>query len=273
LLLSIITPVYNNVAYIAKAIENYLSQACADSELIIVDGGSTDATIDVIKAYANIHSSITWISEQDQGQSDAMNKGIKLAKGKYISFLNVDDYYSDGCLNEVCQILKQNPEINYLVGDCNVWDQLGKLIYVNRPSKIKKWHVYSGFHFSVNPSAYFYQKSLHDKVGLYPLENHFNMDLEMILRFCRVTNFDYYPKIWGNFRMLPNAKTFEDQDTNQLEVRKQLLLKRHQKKQTLVIQFFTKFYIIKRVYQPKISRFISVYLDKIKLETRKLFRL
>ena len=95
----------------------------------------------------------------------------------------------------------------------------------------------------------------------------------MILRFRGITTFDYFPKVWGNFRMLPNAKTFEDQEQNQLEVRKQLLLKRYQKTQTFIIQFFTQFYILKRVYHPKLARFISVCIDKIKLETRKLFLL
>jgi glycosyltransferase involved in cell wall biosynthesis len=272
-LLTVITPVFNNVKYISSAIDNYLSQKCAFSELLIMDGGSTDGTKEVIAQYAKNHPSIRWVSEKDKGQSDAMNKGITLAKGKYISFLNVDDYYSEGCLNEVCQILEQNPNINYLVGDCNVWDQNGKLIYVNRPSKVEKWHVFSGFHFSVNPSAYFYQKRLHDIIGLYPLDNHYNMDLEMILRFRGITVFDYYTKVWGNFRMLPNAKTFEDQETNQLEIRKQLLLKQYQKKQSFIIQILTQLYILKRVCQPKFIRLNFILRDKITFEILKLFRL
>jgi len=271
--LTVLLVVLNNKTFIGQAIENFLSQNCPDADLLIIDGASTDGTIEIIQEYSSNYIQINYISQKDSGQSDAMNKGIALAKGKYISFLNVDDYYSEGCLNEVCQILTENPEINYLVGDCNVWDQTGKLIYVNRPSKVEKWHVYSGFHFSVNPSAYFYQKSLHDKVGLYPLDNHYNMDLELILRFRSVTTFDYFPKIWGNFRMLPNAKTFEDQETNQLEIRKQLLLKRYQKKQNFIIQILTQLYILKRVYQPKFIRLFSIVRDKIKFETRKLFRL
>ena len=257
------------MAFIAKAIENYLSQACADSELIIVDGGSSDGTVAVIEAYAKIHTNITWISEQDQGQSDAMNKGIKLAKGKYISFLNVDDYYSSGCLEEVAGILTNNPSIQYLVGDCNIWDQHGDLIYVNRPAKVKKWHVFSGYHFSVNPTAYFYQKSLHQKIGYYPLDNHFNMDLEMILRFREVVNFDYLPRNWGNFRMLPNAKTFEDQLSNQLEFRKKRLLSEYLKQKSIWIQLFTMFYKTKRKYIPVINKFFRVVIGKIRFELRK----
>ena len=254
------------MGYIAKAIENYLSQACADSELIIVDGGSSDGTVAVIAAYAKIHASITWISEKDQGQSDAMNKGIKLAKGKYISFLNVDDYYSSGCLEEVVGILTHNQSIQYLVGDCNVWDQHGDLIYVNRPAKVQKWHVFSGYHFSVNPTAYFYQKSLHAEVGYYSLTNHYTMDLEMIFQFRKVTKFTHYPEKWGNFRMLPNAKTFEDQSSNLLELRKKELVRENLKTVSLPIQWMVYFYSIKRKYYPLIQTASNKVVEKIKFE-------
>jgi glycosyltransferase involved in cell wall biosynthesis len=266
LLLSIITPVYNNVNYISIAIDNYLSQACADSELIIVDGGSSDGTVDVIAAYAKIHVSITWISEKDKGQSDAMNKGIKLAKGKYISFLNVDDYYSSGCLQEVTEILTNNPNIQYLVGNCNVWNQHGDLIYVNRPSKVQKWHVFSGYHFSVNPTAYFYQKSLHAQVGYYSLTNHYTMDLEMIFRFRKVVKFQYFPKIWGNFRLLPNAKTFEDQLSNQLELRKMELVKLNLKELSFYLQLRVHLYRFRRTYLPIIVKGFYKLFDKVSFE-------
>ncbi len=266
LLLSIILPVYNNVAYIAKAIDNYLSQSCADSELIIMDGGSSDGTVDVIAGYAKIHASITWISEKDKGQSDAMNKGIKLAKGKYISFLNVDDYYSSGCLQEVTEILTKNPSIQYLVGNCNVWNQYGDLIYVNRPSKLQKWHVFSGYHFSVNPTAYFYQKNLHAQVGYYSLTNHYTMDLEMIFRFRKVTKFHYFPKGWGNFRLLPNAKTFEDQLANQLEFRKMELVKLNLKELSFYLQLRVHLYRFRRTYLPIIVKGFYKLFDKVSFE-------
>jgi glycosyltransferase involved in cell wall biosynthesis len=270
ILLSVITPVFNNVSYISKAIENYLSQNCIDSELIIVDGGSSDGTIELIEDYAFRNSSIRWISEKDKGQSDAMNKGIKLSYGEYISFLNVDDYYSVGCLNEVCSIFKKNTDINYLVGDCNVWDQKGQLIYVNKPSKIKKWHVFSGFHFSVNPTAYFYRKSLHEIVGYYPYENHYNMDLEMILRFRSITKFDYYPRIWGNFRMIPNAKTFEDQSSKLLEKRKQDLVRLFYIKQPIYLKGMIIIYRMKKRYLPRFIYFFRKVRDKMLYEISKL---
>jgi glycosyltransferase involved in cell wall biosynthesis len=269
ILLSIITPVFNNVSYITKAIENYLSQNCVDSELIIVDGWSSDGTKDVIEEYGRTYPSIRWISEKDEGQSDAMNKGIQLAQGEYISFLNVDDYYSKDSLNEVCSILRKNSDINYLVGNCNVWDQYGQLIYVNKPSKIKKWHVFSGFHFSVNPTAYFYRKSLHDNAGYYPNDNHYNMDLEMILRFRNITKFDYFPMIWGNFRMLPNAKTYEDQSSNLLELKKKHLIRRYLKSQSVFLKISVLAYTIYRKYFPIVLKFTHRVIDKVNFELHK----
>jgi glycosyltransferase involved in cell wall biosynthesis len=269
-LLSVIIPVYNNVTYISSAIENYLSQHCLESELIVIDGGSNDGTKEVIEGYAKENPSIKWISEKDFGQSDAMNKGIGIAEGKYISFLNVDDYYSEGCLNEVCGILNKNPSIKYLVGNCKVWDKFGELIYINRPSKVKKWEVFSGYHFSVNPTAYFYLKSLHDQVGYYSNNNHYNMDLEMILRFREVTNFHYYAKEWGNFRLLPNAKTFEDQESNQLEQRKDALIKSFVAKQTLYIKLRVFIYRLRRTKIQQSIYFIRRFKDKIKYEFTKM---
>jgi glycosyltransferase involved in cell wall biosynthesis len=270
ILISVIIPVYNNVIYISLAIENYLSQKCLDSELIVVDGDSIDGTKELIEEYAFRNASIRWISEKDEGQSDAMNKGIQLAQGEYISFLNVDDYYSAGCLNEVCSILKKNTDINYLVGNCNVWDQKGQLIYVNKPSKIKKWHVFSGFHFSVNPTAYFYRKSLHDIVGYYPYDNHFNMDLEIILRFREVTKFHYYPINWGNFRLLPNAKTYEDHSNNLMYVRKQELIRMFVDKQPFYLKLMISIYRFKRKYLPQFNYFLLKVKDKFLYELSKL---
>ena len=122
---SIITPVYNNIEYIEKCILNVISQGKHSLEHLIIDGGSSDGTVQIIQKYALQYSHISWVSEKDKGQSDAMNKGIKLAKGEFISFLNVDDYYSLGTLNEVSTIISNNTLLSFIVGNCNVWDAQG----------------------------------------------------------------------------------------------------------------------------------------------------
>ncbi len=236
---SIITPVYNNIEYIEKCILNVISQGKHSLEHLIIDGGSSDGTVQIIQKYALQYSHISWVSEKDKGQSDAMNKGIKLAKGEFISFLNVDDYYSLGTLNEVSTIISNNTLLSFIVGNCNVWDEKNELIYVNRPRKLKPWHILGGSCFPVNPSAYFYKKEIHDIVGGYNEENHFSMDLEFLIETSFVTEMNYYPRNWGNFRVLPFAKTGNDQINGTLEQKKNVLLNKYIRKSNLKLYLLT----------------------------------
>ena len=270
--LSVIIPVYNNVTYIGKAIHNYLSLASDKTELIIIDGGSSDGTLEEIKAYSKKHLSIIWISEQDRGQSDAMNKGIRLANGQYISFLNVDDYYSPETFTKVLQILDYDTSINFLVGDCNVFDEKGGLIYINRPSKLKKWHLLSGYHFPVNPTAYFYRKDIHESLGYYNENNHFNMDLEFLVLARLKYEFTYFPIIWGNFRVLPNTKTALDVADDSLERKKFELLNHIIRKQNFYIRIRTHLYKFIRIKKLLSKTIFNLILDKLIFEIKKRFR-
>ena len=104
--LSIITPVFNGIRFIESCIINVIEQNCRGLEHIIIDGGSSDGTVDVIRAYAKRYGHIKWISEKDKGQSDAMNKGIRMAQGDILGFLNVDDFYEP---NVLCRIIEYFP--------------------------------------------------------------------------------------------------------------------------------------------------------------------
>ena len=97
-MISIITPVYNGKRFIEFCIKNVIDQKCPNMEHIIVDGGSTDGTVEIIQRYAERYKHIRWVSEKDKGQSDAMNKGIRLAEGNIIGILNADDYYEPNVL-------------------------------------------------------------------------------------------------------------------------------------------------------------------------------
>jgi glycosyltransferase involved in cell wall biosynthesis len=106
-LISIITVVYNGVEHLERTIQSIIKQDCTNIEYIIVDGGSTDGTIDILKKHEdNINR---WISEPDHGLYNAMNKGVTLAKGDYIMFLNSDDWLEDGALDRVGEIMSKNP--------------------------------------------------------------------------------------------------------------------------------------------------------------------
>jgi glycosyltransferase involved in cell wall biosynthesis len=218
--LSVITPVFNGARFIEFCIRNVIEQNCPEAEHVIVDGGSTDGTVEVIRRYAAEYSHIRWVSEKDRGQSDAMNKGIGMAAGDIIGFLNVDDYYEPGTLREVITMFEDLPEPTLLVGNCNVWDDDGNL-YVNKPSGISFLTLLMLYipAFPGNPSAYFYHKSLHEKIGLYNVDEHFGMDIHFLFRATQVAHVKYVDKLWGNYRYLADTKTYRDVESGQNRIR------------------------------------------------------
>ncbi len=229
-MISIITPVYNGENYIAACMNVVIEQKCSNVEHIIVDGGSSDRTVEIIKNYASKYPHISWISEPDRGQSDAMNKGIKMAKGDILAVLNVDDYYEPNVLNDVLTIFKILPEPSFVVGNCNIWGEEGKLIDINKPKRLKLNDLLIGPHinpFPMNPSAYFYHTSLHEKIGLYKVDEHYAMDVDFLFKAMKVVNVKYVNKTWGNYRKFEGTKTVDDIDNGQNMLRINSLMEYH----------------------------------------------
>lgn len=113
--ISIVTPSFNQGTYIEDCICSILDQKYPDLEYFIIDGGSSDESVQIIRKYASQLSG--WISEPDRGQSDAINKGLKQASGDLVAWLNADDYYLIGALQEIAQAYWQNPEAPFYFGD------------------------------------------------------------------------------------------------------------------------------------------------------------
>lgn len=206
--------------------ENVSSQWQDGIEHIVIDGGSKDGTLEILKEMAEKFSHVQWISEKDNGQSDAMNKGIQMAKGNWISFLNVDDFYEKGALNSVLNRIKTNENENeILVGNLNIWNPDGNLRNLNMPSNMTLPLLIADLcEWPFNPSAYFYPKSIHEKIGYFPEKEHFAMDYDFILKSAVAgIPFHYVNETWGNFRLLPDAKTSQDQIGNQSYLRSQAL--------------------------------------------------
>lgn len=228
-LITIVTPVFNGVKYVAQCIHSVAAQVRPGIEHLIVDGGSSDGTVDILKRSAAQFSHLRWISEPDDGQSDAMNKGISLAQGRVLGFLNVDDFYEPGLLSRIHELfskqLKREPVL--VVGNCNVWGDDQRLLYVNRPSKLHITDLLLGWNYAqypVNPSAYFYHKSIHDRVGGYVVADHHAMDLDFLLRAVQVSKVLYRDEVWGNYRYIAGTKTFDDVSKGDAKARVQRLL-------------------------------------------------
>lgn len=227
-MISVITPVYNGEKFIEFCLQTVIQQQCSEVEHIIVDGGSQDRTIEIVRQYAQQYLHIRWISEPDQGQSDAMNKGIQMAKGEIINFLNVDDYYEAGVLNQILERFKTLPEPSFVAGNCKILDESGNLLEMNRPSKLRLIDLVSGQSpFPCNPSAYFYHTSLHQQVGLYNLAEHYVMDLDFILRAVQVATVQYVDQTWGNFRFIRGTKTQTDKENGLMEDRIRQILRQY----------------------------------------------
>jgi glycosyltransferase involved in cell wall biosynthesis len=208
---SIITPVFNGESFIAGCIESVVTQNCVGVEHIVVDGGSTDRTVEILREKARAHSHLRWISEPDRGQSDALNKGIAMARADYIGILNADDYYEPEALRRVATIIKDLPSPRFITGDCNVLTASDKLFHINRPKVPKFENIMVDdqlWPWPYNPAAYFYPKAIHNIVGPYNVEEHQGMDFEFILAAVQVIEPLYIDVVLGNWRHLPGTKTF-----------------------------------------------------------------
>ncbi len=182
--ISIITVCYNSAATIAKTFKSVSEQTYTNIEYIVVDGGSKDETLGIIKKNEKIISK--WISEPDKGLYDAMNKGISLASGDYIGILNSDDtFFSDDVIEKVVLFLKKN-SVDASIGDIvqhNTIDEL-KRTYSSRNWQPKKLKI--GF-MPPHPSIFF-RKSLFKQYGNYHLDFDIAADYELIIRFFLANN-------------------------------------------------------------------------------------
>lgn len=240
-MLTVITPVFNGISFIESCITTVIEQKCLDVEHIIVDGGSSDGTVEAIKQYAEKYPHIRWVSERDKGQSDAMNKGVIMAKGEIIGFLNVDDYYEPGALNCALERFAILPEPSLLVGNCNMWDNDGNLWFVSRPSRIGLRDLLLGRFieaFPMNSSAYFYHKSLHERIGLYETDEHYGMDVHFIFKAVQQATVTYVDKTWGNYRYLEGTKTYEDDKSGGNAMRVKRITEHYRKRQPIYYRIY-----------------------------------
>ena len=172
-LITIVTAVYNNEKYLEESILSLHKQKYENYEHIIIDGGSTDGTIDIIKKYENKID--YWCSEGDKGIYDAFNKGMKLAGGEYVGFLNSDDNYSQNTLELLLKYIKRYPEKDFFFGAVKKhWG----VLHGYKPYKIYwSWGFYSS-----HSTGFFIKISSAKKVGLYNLKYKYSADYDYFFR-------------------------------------------------------------------------------------------
>jgi glycosyltransferase involved in cell wall biosynthesis len=231
--LSIITPVYNGERFIASCVGALGRERPAPFEHVIVDDGSTDATPAILERYAHMYTYIRVIRQLNRGQSDAMNTGLDAARGSIVSFVNHDDFYEPGAVKRALQLFENLPDPSIVVGNCRIIDDDGETLAINRPQVFDREALLrpeNGGLIPVNPTQYFYHRSLHDRIGPYDVDEHYMMDLDFWLRaVCATDSILYVDELFGNYRLIRGTKTYQDIQAGTLQPRFEALLRRHRR--------------------------------------------
>lgn len=195
--ISVITVCYNSVKTIEQTILSVINQSYPNIEYIIIDGGSTDGTVNIIKKY---ESKIAfWESSPDKGIYDAMNKGIKIATGDYIATLNSDDwYYDSNVIQDIVNVINSNSNIDIIHGSINICDIDGNIRYTILGDK-EPWKNIQKYMPVWQPTM-FVKRELYEKYGFYDLNYKIAADYEFIFRVINKCNFYCLDKIITNMR-------------------------------------------------------------------------
>lgn len=192
-LVSIVTPSFNQAKFLEQTIQSVLNQDYPNIEYLVVDGGSTDGSVEIIQRYSGRLA--WWVSEEDHGQADGINKGLARARGKYVAWLNSDDYYLPGAVLQAVALLEQHPELAFVHGDLQVVDESGKVINV---LTYGNWGVRGLMAFKIiGQPAVFMRHSALEQAGLLDLSYHFLLDHQLWLRLSLQGNTLYHPTLWA----------------------------------------------------------------------------
>jgi glycosyltransferase involved in cell wall biosynthesis len=199
---SVITPSYNQAEYLEDTIQSVLAQDYPDLEYIIVDGGSSDGSVDIIKKYAD-HLS-WWVSEQDRGQADGINKGLRRARGDMVAWLNSDDIYLPGAIQDAVDIFDDKHDIGMVFGDAISIDRAGHPL--NRLS-FGNWGLPELMRFQIIcQPAVFMRRSALEQAGYLDETFHFMLDHHLWMRIAARFDIKHAAQLWAGARHHDLAK-------------------------------------------------------------------
>ena len=203
-LVSIVTPSFNQAQFLEQTILSVLEQDYPHIEYLIVDGGSTDGSRELIQRYA---PHLTWwVSEPDQGQTDAINKGFSHARGEILAWLNSDDTYQPGAISQAVEYLQSHPEVGMVYGDANLIDASGNIIG-KFPARQTDYRRLRRGYVHIPQQASFFQASLWKQVGPLDPSFYFAMDYDLWVRLARISEIHYCPNLWADFRLHGSGKS------------------------------------------------------------------
>ena len=204
-LVSIITPSFNQAQFLERTIQSVLAQDYPRIEYIIVDGGSTDGSADVIKKYQSRLA--WWVSEQDKGQTDAINKGFNRATGDILAWINSDDTYHPKAVGEAVKYLMENPEVALVYADCDFIDEEDRLIGKFKSAQTDYRRLREGY-VHIPQQTMFFRAKYWKELGPLDPSFYFAMDYDLWTRIAAKAPLKYVAgRTWANFRIHTSSKT------------------------------------------------------------------
>jgi glycosyltransferase involved in cell wall biosynthesis len=209
-LVSVITPSFNQAPFLEETIRSVLEQDYPRIEYIVVDGGSADGSVGIIKRYA--HKLAWWVSEVDKGQADAINKGFGRAKGGILAWLNSDDTFEPGAVSAAVEYLQAHPEVGMVYADCNFINEQGQVIGKFGAAQTDYKRLRQGY-VHIPQQTVFFRAGLWHAAGPLDPSFYFAMDYDLWVRIASRAAIKYLPgQTWANFRIHASGKTIAADD-------------------------------------------------------------
>jgi glycosyltransferase involved in cell wall biosynthesis len=255
-LVSVITPSYNQGQFIERTILSVLNQDYPRVEYIVVDGASSDGTVEILKKY---DCKIRWVSEPDQGQADAINKGFRMCQGDILAYLNSDDTYCPGAIREAVQALQNNSYISMVYGDYHIIDYEDNIIESRREIHFDFNIFLYVFNYIPQPTVFF-RRSVWEQVGPFDVDLRCVIDTDYWIRVRkRGIEIRHVPFYMANFRLHKDSKTWKDKPVFRQEIaylweKHQELFKQRNPIRIRCPQALHLIYRLKRIYLKTIQR-------------------
>lgn len=241
-LVSIVTPSYNQAKFLEKTIQSVLNQNYPNMEYLVIDGGSTDGSVEIIRKFENDISA--WISEPDQGQAHAINKGFHLAKGEILAWLNSDDIYYPGAVEQAVSFLLENPQVGMVYGEIDLINESDQVIGQFNARQTNYRRLMQGYSDIPQPAA-FWRAELWRQVGPLDTSLFFAMDFDLWVRLSKANEIRFIPKLWAGFRIHQQSKSTTVFGRCWPEMRKV-----HKREGGRLISVFMRRYLLRKLFSP-----------------------
>jgi glycosyltransferase involved in cell wall biosynthesis len=235
--ISLVTPSLNQGRFIEGTIQSILSQNYPNLEYLVMDGGSTDNTLDVLKRYSN---QLKWVSEKDTGQTNAINKGLRMASGEILAYLNADDLLLPGTLLKVAQLFMEHPKVMWVTGQCRIIDEdnheIRRLItaYKNLWLHISHPSILLITDYISQPST-FWRANVMSELGYLDESLHYVMDYEYWLRLYSKYPPMFIPEYLAAFKIHRQSKTTSTGHKNVFIEEERTIIQRHTNSRSLMM--------------------------------------